>query len=230
MEPIRTSSIPETIVQRIIQMIGSGVWKAGDQLPAQRQLAQELDVGFSSLREALQTLQGMGVLELRHGQGTYVCHNPTKIVERCLNLAIVLDKDMMEDFMDARRAVEGGLAFLAAKRASQEQIEKLASLLRGLHKAISEGDDAQVEENDLPFHQLIAEMSSSTILQYLSDTLFETLEDFIKVVPHTPQGWEFHNRVFKAIEAHDPARSEKAMQDLVDATARYALFLQSDKV
>ncbi|MBN1318344.1 MAG: FadR family transcriptional regulator [Anaerolineales bacterium] len=229
MEPIRTSSIPEAIVQRIIQMIGSGVWKAGDQLPSQRQLAQELDVGFSSLREALQTLQGMGVLELRHGQGTYVCHNPTQIVERCLNLAIVLDRDMMQDFMDARRAIEGGLAFLAAKRANQKQIERLATLLQGLKEAIADGDDARVEENDLPFHQMIAEMSKSTILQYLSETLFETLDDFIKVVPHTPQGWEFHARVYRAIEAHEPARSEKAMQDLVDATARYALFLQSDK-
>ncbi|MBE9473091.1 MAG: FadR family transcriptional regulator, partial [Chloroflexi bacterium] len=60
MEPIQTPSIPEAIVQRIIRMIGDGIWKPGDRLPPQRRLARELNVGMSSLREALQTLQGMG--------------------------------------------------------------------------------------------------------------------------------------------------------------------------
>ena len=221
MEPIHTLSKPEAVAQRIIQMIDQGIWKAGDQLPSQRQLAQELDVGFSSLREALQTLQGMGVLELRHGQGTFVSNNPSQIVERCLNLALVLDKEMMTDFMDARRAIEGGLAYLAARRATREQIDQLGLLLAGLKEAIDAGDDGRVEEFDLPFHHLIAEMSGSNILQFLSNSLFETLEEFVRIVPHTPNGWQHHAEVCAAIEAHDPNASEKAMQDLVDATARY---------
>ena len=129
MEPIQTPSIPETIVQRIICMIGDGTWKAGDRLPPQRHLSRELGVSMSSLREALQTLQGMGVIELRHGEGTFVCHNPSQIVERCLNLALVLDRDRVEDFLDARRAVEGGLAYLAARRATDEQIARLEKLV-----------------------------------------------------------------------------------------------------
>ncbi|MDY6875485.1 MAG: FadR/GntR family transcriptional regulator [Chloroflexota bacterium] len=228
MEPIQTPSIPEAIVQRIIRMIGGGTWKPGDCLPPQRQLARELDVGMSSLREALQTLQGMGVLCLRQGQGTFVCHNPSQIVERCLNLALVLDRDMVEDFLDARRVVEGGLAYLAAKRATGDQIAQLVDLVRGMKEAVDSGDDARFEELDVPYHRLIAEMSSSNILQYLGSTLFETLEEFIRVVPHTPQGWQRHADVCAAIEARDPDRSEKAMRDLVDATAAYIHFLQSN--
>ena len=112
-QPVQIPSIPEAIVQRVVQMIGDGEWKAGDQLPSQRRLAQELGVSMASLREALQTLQGMGVLELRHGQGTFVCHDPSEIIERCLNLALVLDRELVTDFLEARRAVEGGLAYLA---------------------------------------------------------------------------------------------------------------------
>jgi GntR family transcriptional repressor for pyruvate dehydrogenase complex len=226
-EPIQAPSIPEAIVQRIIQMIGDGEWKAGDQLPPQRQLAQALGVSTGSLREALQTLQGMGVLELRHGQGTFVCHNPSQIVERCLNLAIVLDRDRVEDFLDARRAIEGGLAYLAAKRATAEQVAQLTELVAGMKEAVDAGNDAAFETLDIAFHRLIAEMSNSDILQYLGGTLFETLEEFIRVVPHTPKGWQRHADVCATIEAHDPDRSEKAMHDLVDATAAYVLFLQS---
>ena len=229
MEPIQTPSIPEAIVQRIIRMIGDGVWKPGARLPPQRQLARDLDVGMSSLREALQTLQGMGVLCLRQGHGTFICHNPSQIVERCLNLALVLDRDMVEDFLDARRAVEGGLAYLAAKRATEDQIARLGDLVEGMKEAVDAGDDARFEELDISYHRLIAEMSSSNILQYLGGSLFETLEEFIQVAPHTPRGWQRHADVCAAIGARDPDRSEKAMHDLVDATAAYIYyFLRSN--
>jgi GntR family transcriptional repressor for pyruvate dehydrogenase complex len=228
MEPIQTHSIPQAIVQRIIQMIGDGVWRAGDQLPPQRQLAHELSVSMASLREALQTLQGMGVLELRHGHGTFVCRDLSQIVERCLNLALVLDKEMVTDFLDARRAIEGGLAYLAAKRASKDQITRLAKLVNGMELAVDTGNDTRFEELDLAFHRLIAEMSDSNILQYLGSTLFDTLEQFLQVVPHTPKGCRQHAEVCAAITAHDPDRSEQAMHSLVDVTASYIDFFHAD--
>jgi GntR family transcriptional repressor for pyruvate dehydrogenase complex len=228
MDLIRTASVPEAIIQRIIRMIGDGVWTAGDRLPSQRALAQELGVGMSSLREALQTLQGMGVVELRHGEGTFVCHTPSQIVERCLNLALVLDRDMVEDFLNARRAVEGGLAYLAAQRATDEQVAELARLVQRMREAIDAGDDAEYAQHDVAFHRLVAAMSGSDILQYLGSTLFDTLEEFVRVIPHTERGWHRHDAICKAIAARDPSRSEMAVHDLVEATAGSVLnFLES---
>ena len=228
MDLIRTASIPQAIIQRIIRMIGEGVWGAGDRLPSQRALAQELGVGMSSLREALQTLQGMGVLELRHGEGTFVCHAPSQIVERCLNLALVLDPDMVEDFLNARRAVEGGLAYLAAQRATGEQIGELDELVLKMREAITAGDDAQFVKHDVAFHRLVAAMSGSETLQFLGSTLFDTLEEFVSVIPHTEQGWLRHDAIRRAIAARDPARSEMAVHELVEATARSVLgFLET---
>jgi GntR family transcriptional repressor for pyruvate dehydrogenase complex len=226
--PIQIPSIPDAIVQRIVQIIGDGTWKAGDQLPPQRQLAHELGVSMASLREALHTLQGMGVLEFRHGQGTFVCHDPSAIVERCLDLALVLDREMVQDFLDARRAVEGGLAYLAAQRATEEQVAKLSNLVGGMKDAVDAGDDASFEKLDLAFHRLVSEMSGSNILQYLSSILFESLEEFIQVMPHTPQGWRRHADVCAAIEDKAPEPSQRAMHALVDATAAYIHFLKSD--
>ncbi len=228
MELIRIASVPEAIIQRITRMISDGTWKAGDRLPPQRVLAKQLGVSMSSLREALQTLQGMGVLEVRHGEGSFVCHTPTQIVERCLDLALVLDQDMVEDFLNARRAVEGGLAYLAAQRATDDQIAELASLVQKMKKAFDAGDDVEYEKHDVAFHRLIAEMSDSDILQYLGSTLFDTLEDFVRVVPHTQRGWQRHAAVCAAIEARDPVGSEEAMHALVEATAASVLkFLES---
>ena len=222
MEPIQALSIPEAIVQRVIRMVADGTWKAGDRLPPQRHLSQELGVSMSSLREGLQTLQGMGVIELRHGDGTFVCHNPSRIIERCLNLALVLDRDKVEGFLDARRAVEGGLAYLAAKRATEDQITRLAELVDGMKAAVEASDDAQFERLDVLYHHLIAEMSHSGVLQYLGSIVFDTLlEEFIRLVPHTPAGWQRHAEVCAAIGARDPERSEKEMHNLLDATAVY---------
>jgi GntR family transcriptional repressor for pyruvate dehydrogenase complex len=223
--PIQTPSVPEAIVQRVVQIIGDGAWQAGDQLPPQRQLAQELGVSMASLREALHTLQGMGVLEFRHGQGTFVCQDPSAIVERCLDLALLLDREMVQDFLDARRAVEGGLAYLAAQRATEEQIARLASLVDGMKAAVEAGDDASWETLDVAFHRLVSEMSNSNILQYLSSTLFETLEEFIRVMPHTPQGWRRHAEVYATIRDRKPDESQQAMHALVDATSAYIHFI-----
>jgi GntR family transcriptional repressor for pyruvate dehydrogenase complex len=211
-----------------VQIIGAGTWKAGDQLPPQRQLAQELGVSMASLREALHTLQGMGVLEFRHGQGTFVCHDPSAIVERCLDLALLLDREMVQDFLDARRAVEGGLAYLAAQRATEDQITELGGLVNGMKDAVETGDDDSWETLDVAFHRLVSEMSDSNILHYLSSTFFETLEEFIQVMPHTPQGWQRHADVCAAIGDRQPDQSQQAMHALVDATAAYIHFIKSD--
>jgi GntR family transcriptional repressor for pyruvate dehydrogenase complex len=227
-QPVQIPSIPEAIVQRVVQMIGDGEWKAGDRLPSQRQLAQELGVSMASLREALQTLQGMGVLELRHGQGTFVCHDPSQIIERCLNLALLLDKEMVIDFLDARRAVEGGLAYLAAKRATDEQVGQLAGLVDGMKEAVEAGDSNKFEELDVAFHTLVSEISNNSILQYLGGILFVNLEEFIQVMPHTPHGWQRHADVYSAIEAREPDHSQRAMHALVDATAAYIHFLRTN--
>ena len=156
MDPIRTQSIPEVVIQEILNMISEGSWKAGSQLPPQRQLAQELGVSMASLREAIQSLQGMGVLVSRHGQGTFISHKPTQIVHRVLLLALAMDQDQLIDFLDARRAVEGGLAYLAAKRASAEQINDLEDLVEGMRVAVNQVDDERFEELDISFHRLIA--------------------------------------------------------------------------
>ena len=88
--------------------------------------------------------------------------------------------------------------------------------------AVATGDDDQFERLDVVYHHLIAEMSHSEILQYLGDIVFDTLlEEFIRLVPHTPAGWQRHAEVCTAIRARDPERSERAMQSLLDATAAY---------
>lgn len=227
MDPIRTQSIPEVVIQEILNMISEGSWKAGSQLPPQRQLAQELGVSMASLREAIQSLQGMGVLVSRHGQGTFISHKPTQIVHRVLLLALAMDQDQLIDFLDARRAVEGGLAYLAAKRASAEQINDLEDLVEGMRVAVNQVDDERFEELDISFHRLIAEMSKNDILQFLGSSLFDTLEKFIKIVPHTVEGWQRHAGVCEAIINRDPNQSEKIMHELVDTSAAYIQFLQS---
>jgi len=100
-EPIQAAPIPQVIARRILEMIHSGVWQPGDSLPPQRALAKSLGVGVSSLREALQSLRAIGVLEIRPGEGTFVALNPHQTIERMLSLNLALGHMDIQPTFDA---------------------------------------------------------------------------------------------------------------------------------
>ncbi len=129
MEPIHTVHMSKATIDRLLAMIREGYWSPGDRLPPQRELARTLGIGMSTLREALQSLQAMGVLEMHHGEGTFVSEQPYQVIERILGMSLSLGDLDLQSLFEARIVLEGGLAYHAAARASDEQIE---ALLRNL--------------------------------------------------------------------------------------------------
>ncbi|MBI4790735.1 MAG: FadR family transcriptional regulator [Chloroflexi bacterium] len=202
-------------------MIQEGIWRPGDTLPSQRQLAKELGVGISSLREALQSLQALGVIEMHHGEGTFVSDNPHRIIERVLGLAFLSETLDWQALFDARTVIEGGLARFAAKRTTDDQIETLTATVSQLKLAIQQGDQKHADELDVAFHHLIAEMANNPILMQLRNSLDPALERLLRNIPHTLEGWKLHANVVDALRARDPARSEEAFRRLIETTAAW---------
>ena len=80
--PIQATSAVKATMDYLLKLIREGHWKPNSRLPAQRTLAKNLNIGMSTLREALQALQSIGILEMRHGDGTFVTAQPDMIIER----------------------------------------------------------------------------------------------------------------------------------------------------
>ena len=121
----RPGSLPHAVMTEIQQVFIQGGHKVGDRLPSERELAKQLSVGRSSLREAVQGLQTMGLVERRHGVGTFFVAEPGSWCITPLKFQNRTPVRLLEELIEARLLVEVRLAALAAERATAEDIEKL---------------------------------------------------------------------------------------------------------
>jgi GntR family transcriptional repressor for pyruvate dehydrogenase complex len=226
MEEIETRAVSDAISERILKLISSGALQPGDSLPPQRKLAGQLGVSLSSLREALHALAAVGVIDVKHGLGTFVCAHATDPLVRQLDWAVLLQSEETRELMEARRVLDVSVARLAAERATEEQVAYLTELLAGMMECWRARDVACLEEQDIQLHLAVARAAGNSLLSHLAQTLYAVVDPFIRVVPHTQAGLDNHRRVLEAIAAHDPVKAEEAMRVLLDETER--LYRQRD--
>ncbi len=217
--PIHRRQISQAIIDRLLSMISDGYWKSGDKLPPQRELAKKFDVGMSTLREGLQSLQTMGILELRHGDGTYLTSTPSQeIYSHMVNVSLAMGKTDLLQLFEARGVIETGFSYLAAEQATEEQIKELYSILEQERKAIELGQRDRTHELDLSFHKKIAEIANNEFLSQLVGSLFQALDEVLRILPQTLEGWRWHQNVAVAIGNHEPMKASEAMRTLVNAS------------
>ena len=222
-QPVHRRQITKATIDRLLSMIRDGYWLPGEQLPAQRELAEALGVGMSTLREALQSLQTMGILEMRHGEGTFVTNQPNDMYDRLVEISLAMGETDLQMLFEAREILETGFAFYAATRATDEQIDTLFEILRKEKNAIESGILVDGHDLDLAFHQLIAEIASNKFLAQIDDTLFNALAELIRALPQTLEGWHWHYEVALGIRNRDPFQASEAMRTLIEASAAHYL-------
>ncbi|MDX9864947.1 MAG: FadR/GntR family transcriptional regulator [Anaerolineaceae bacterium] len=222
-QPVHRRQITKATIDRLLSMIRDGYWLPGERLPAQRELAEALGVGMSTLREALQSLQTMGILEMRHGEGTFVTNHPNDMYDRLVEMSLAMGETDLQMLFEAREILETGFAFYAAIRATDEQIDNLFDILEKERVAIESGMKKVGHNLDLAFHRLIAEIVSNKFLAQIDDTLFNALEELFHVLPQTLEGWHWHYEVAVGIRNRDPFQASEAMRTLIEASAAHYL-------
>ena len=175
-EAIRKSSTPEMVAEQIIEKIASGELSPGSQLPSQRDLAQMLGVGRSSVREAINALVVMGYLEPIQGRGTFIKEVLPDADQRIEKLNIAFTAGSIFDLMEARELLECRSAALAAERADGRQIRQLKTILKQV--AATEKEYAIFLDADVRFHTAVADAAGNVVLCELTKLVLE------KVVNH----------------------------------------------
>jgi DNA-binding FadR family transcriptional regulator len=151
--PIRRRKLYEEVALRIEEMIREGRYAPGDQLPAERELMEELGVGRSAVREAMLALQRMGLVTVSSGERSRVtAPTPKVLVEELSGAArLLLAQDGgVQRFQEARALFEIGLARAAAQRATDADLAVLRGALEANRRSI--GDHAQFMRTDVAFH------------------------------------------------------------------------------
>lgn len=227
---IHRKDLTSEIIDSILGMISDGDLEAGDKLPSQRKLADLMDVSMASLREALYSLQAMGVLEMRHGAGTYISNNTINPGEKLIELSLLLGGLDIKMFFDARMVIEPGLASLAAEYATQEQIDRLFDILDEQQNAFDTAQDDVLHDLDLAFHQNIAVMASNNFLFQIYDVIFRNLDKLFRVLPLSKSGWILHYQVAEAIGHRATSEAYQAMQALIQSSFdNYLPYIEQSK-
>jgi len=217
-QEIEVRAVSDMVSERILELISSHTLRPGDPLPPQRELASQLGVSLSSLREALHSLSAIGIIEVKRGLGTFVCSHPNDYLVKRFDWALLLEEEEIRELMEARRVIDLSVASYAAQRATPEQITGLVTLFEGIMESWETRDLNRLEELDIRFHLAIAEAAGNSLLCLLAESLYAVVDRFIRVVPHTKAGMENHRRVLEAIVEQEPAKAEAAMRVLLDET------------
>src|SRR5580698_9252901 len=130
MKPIERTTLAASAFEQLISHVVNGTWKAGDRIPPERELCQQLGIARTSLREALKAMELVGMLDSRVGDGTFVCPR-TEFLSRPLLWAFTgTDHSELQDIMEARTIVEENLAGLASERGSREAIAEIGKAVQ----------------------------------------------------------------------------------------------------
>lgn len=213
----RQGNALEETVEVILRGLKLGVFAPGDRLPAERQLAEDLGVSRSTLREALAELQSAGYLTVRRGRygGTFVTSPPPNEQVRALFTA-----ERLHDVLTFRLAVEPAAAAAAARAAlSSEQRAHLNSCF----EAVRSADEQSFRPYDSRFHIALAEATGSPSLAASVADARAAVSELLDAIPLLPLNLEHsdeqHAEILRAVMAGDPDGARRAMEDHLDGTA-----------
>jgi DNA-binding FadR family transcriptional regulator len=217
--PVERLSTASLVARQLVQQLGAEHFPVGARLPSERQLAQMLGVGRSTLREALTALELLGLVEVRPGSGSYLRSDSKQLLAQALELSLALGEPEVGDLVEVREHLELLAARLATERATKAQVENLRTYVDQM-RAAGTDVDAFVEA-DIAFHLEIAGIAHNVVLQSLLKSLQSLLADWFDRTLRVPGTMEAtlteHEAVFTAIEQGDPDAAEAAMATLMTA-------------
>lgn len=216
--PVRPPSTFEETVERLGTAIRLGLLAPGSKLPPERELASELRISRSTLRQALTTLVQSGHLVSLRGRkgGTFVSDQPP--------LADQGDGEPLDQgawaVLDYRVAIECGATLLAAERTGPEQLDRLEALVEKMAAGVE--DFEEYRRTDIRFHIGIAEAAGSPRLLSAMTDVQGQMTDLIALIAHPPEvlaaANEQHRRLVKALRKGDAARAVKVMREQLEGT------------
>lgn len=221
--PVTRTTLTADICRKMVTQLIRGSWHEGEKIPPERDLCRQLGVGRASLREALKALEIMGMIEIRLGDGTYVCKR-SDFFSRPLLWAIASSSETdARELVEARTLIEVELAGLAAQRATREQISVIALQLELMEKTKNNAED--FAKADVNFHLAIAHAASNGILMNALHLIRNLLQEWVlgalAAKGVAEKACTQHRKLLSAIEAHDSAEARNAMQKHLHAMAGF---------
>lgn len=213
MKIVEKTTTVEAIVKLFVKRIEEGQYLAGEKLPSERLLQNELGVGRLALREALSRLNAMGIITTEHGRGTFV---QSTIKSETFRSALIPyfamnDPGRLQDLVIARGMLESEIASLVAQQRTENQIAQLHKIIDFPFSAGARHE--ALAQQDLLFHRTLAEMIDNRFLTTMHEALVDHIQlfliEFVKSKRSPEEVMDAHKPILKAIENRDPEEARK---------------------
>jgi len=219
--PLKKTRVAEAIATRIRELILDRTFAAGEPLPGERDLAERFGVSRGSVRDALRTLETIGLIETRHGQGTFPKELDVNRLVAPLASVLTYSHDLQEELLDVRRMFEPAVARAAAARVTEDDLAEMAQLIQAQRQKLKSGRSAIVE--DTAFHAVLARATGNRvivrIMETLNDLLVESRKLTLKQKGRPARSLRGHENVVAALRVRDAEAAGRAMLNHIDQIA-----------
>ncbi len=229
LESIAQPSRVDAVHERLRSLILTGAYPPGSRLPNERELAEALGVNRGSVREALKRLELVELIEVRHGQGSFVrdpsASSALQLIEALLGDRRTISSDLLRQILEFRRHVTLHVVALAARNRSEEQLERARVLLAQERGA---GVDASIAlEIDVEMNALLGEATGNLMYRFLSNLFTKLIRRLGPIYYNESRdharSLETHRRLFAAIEAGDAEAARSILEVMLDYSERSIL-------
>jgi GntR family transcriptional regulator, transcriptional repressor for pyruvate dehydrogenase complex len=214
LQAVRKNRRYEQVAEQIQGLIARGVLKPGDRLPPERDLVSKFGVGRGSIRDAIRTLEVMGIVEPRQGHGTVVRELSADSLVVPLASVLSQKRHLVAELLEVRGMIEPALAGRAAKNATPEEVSRLEDILDRQQEKMRRGEPGIEEDSE--FHYAIAVAAGNTVMLRVLDVLMDLLRESrtrsLQVPGRLERSFAGHKRVLRAIKRHDEGAAERAVR------------------
>lgn len=209
----KNKTLVDQTTEAIIDYIHEHHIEPGEKLPNEYSLANELQVGRSTFREAIRILVSRNILEVHQGSGTFISEKRGQSADP-FGMTMIRDKQkMISDLYDMRYVLEPEVAMLAATHASAAEVDQMAELVAAIEQSFEDGNDAHVKL-DIQLHSLIGKASGNLAYSYILPIINQSISLFnasynIANAKHFTK--RIHRRLLHAMQTHNPQEARDAM-------------------
>jgi GntR family transcriptional repressor for pyruvate dehydrogenase complex len=229
--PVPRTKLTASVFEQLLSYVVSGSWKAGDRIPPERELCQQLGIARTSLREALKAMELVGMLDSRVGDGTFVCPRSEFLSRPLLWAFTGTDQEELQEVMEARTIIEENLAGLAAQRASSEQIEEIGRAVQLMRDSVARGDS--ILDADMAFHLAVSAAAQNGVLRNAVQLLRNLMRQWLLYklrIPQVPQSvLKRHVAIYRAIAGRKPNAARSAMRAHLEETTKLVTHIVEER-
>lgn len=219
--PIKKTRLAEEVADRIRALMLDSTFPPDEPLPSERHLAERFGVSRGSIRDALRTLETIGLVETRHGQGTFPMELSVDRLVAPLASVMAYRSDLQDELIDVRRMFEPAVARAAALRATEEDLTDLERILEAQREKLKTGQSAIAE--DTTFHATLARSTRNrvvmSIMATLNDLLVKSRTQSLLQMGRPARSVEGHEAVVAALRQRDADGASQAMYNHIDQIA-----------